>query len=139
MSEWKLLCAVSFLSHSHVTASEPTTSSSPIRPMKIDSAPGRFGRFRINLTSKHKRVSRLDVVDSARSRHRVPEGGSSVTAKWLATFLRRSEGRKWHLADKSATPTFVRYWTKWVSPSHTSVPLIALRDGKPAKASRRWD
>jgi hypothetical protein len=28
---------------------------------------------------------------------------------------------------------------KWVSPSHTSVPLIALRDGKPAKASRRWD
>jgi hypothetical protein len=28
---------------------------------------------------------------------------------------------------------------KLVSPSHTSVPLIALRDGKPAKASRRWD
>ena len=35
-----------------------------------------------------------------------------MTAKWLATFLRRSEGRKWHLADKSAAPTFVRYWTK---------------------------
>jgi putative ABC transport system substrate-binding protein len=40
---------------------------------------------------------------------------------------------------RSITPAAASFGIKWVSPSHTSVPLIALRDGKPAKASRRWD
>ena len=44
--------------------------------------------------------------------------------------------------SKRVRPAVARtapFQQKWVSPSHTSVPLIALRDGKPAKASRRWD
>jgi hypothetical protein len=41
----------------------------------------------------------IDAVDGARSRHRVPWGGSSEMTKRLSVFLHRSEGRQWHIAS----------------------------------------
>jgi hypothetical protein len=42
-----------------------------------------------------------------------------VIEKSLSAFLRCSEGRDWHIADKPIAPGFVAYWTnngqRWIS------------------------
>jgi hypothetical protein len=56
-------------------------------------------------------MAAIDMVAAARSRHRVPYGGSSEAAEILAAFLRRSDVAFWHKAAFIALQNPGRYRT----------------------------